>query len=73
MVCRLFDQDYVIDRYGDKREEKGRKEGREEGQMIMLSKLVRRGRMGLSDAAKEVGLSVVEFTHQAGKLGYVLQ
>lgn len=73
MVCRLFDQDYVIERYGDEREEKGIKKGEQKGQLTILSEFVKDGIISLSEAARRAGLTAAEFTHQVEELGCALQ
>ena len=63
-----FSNEYDEERYWNDVWEDGIEVGRNEGEILVLSRLVKSGRLTLSDAAQELGVTVPAFKQKVKEL-----
>ena len=69
MLDELFNEEYLREQYNKAEAKRERQEGRQEGAIAMLIKLVKKGRLNPSEAAEDAGVTVSEFERMLAAYG----
>lgn len=69
MLDELFNEEYLREQYNKAEAKRERQEGRQEGAIAMLIKLVKKGRLNPSEAAEDAGVTVSEFEQMLAAYG----
>lgn len=69
MLGELFNEEYLREQYNKAEAKRERQEGRQEGAIAMLIKLVKKGRLNPSEAAEDAGVTVSEFERMLAAYG----